>query len=511
MTTITATFHTPRAAPAQCAGGTLGTFTAVALGCVAALASAPTQASSHREAPFITTQPKVDGTDFYMFRSYEPGRGGYVTLVADYLPLEDPYGGPNYFTLDANALYEIHIDNNGDGREDITFQFRFKNDLHGVALDVGGKQVPIPLVQAGTVSAGNSAALNVTESYTIEVVRGDRRGGHRAQVSNAADGSTEFTKPTDFIGTKTFGSIEGYAAYAAQYIYNIRIPGCQTPGRVFVGQRKDPFVVALGPTFDLINLNPLGPANGNADTLADKNVTAIEMEVPISCLTAGDPVIGGWTTASLRQGRLLVPKPREGAEHASLEGGAWTQVSRLGMPLVNEVVIGLPDKDRFNASRPEDDAQFLTYVTNPTLPALIQTLFPIARAPTNFPRQDLVAAFLTGVAGLNQPKSVKPAEMLRLNTAIAPLAKGSQKNLGVLSGDAAGFPNGRRPGDDVVDIELRVAMGVLCTLDNKAVFGCVPGDAPAGAAPLTDGAFVDDGFFDNAFPYLKTPLPGSGS
>src|SRR5579862_854644 len=425
-------------------------FTATALGCAAAVALAPAQASSHREAPFITTQPKVDGADFYMFRSYEPGRAGYVTLVADYVPLEDPYGGPNYFTMDPNALYEIHIDNNGDGREDITFQFRFKNDLHGVSLDVGGKQVAIPLVQSGTVSAGNSAALNVTESYTIEVVRGDRRSGHRAEVTNALDGSTVFTKPTDFIGTKTFGGLEGYAAYAAQYVYNIRIPGCQMPARVFVGQRKDPFVVALGPTFDLINLNPLGPPNGNADALADKNITAIEMEVPIGCLTAGDPVIGGWTTASLRQGRLLVPKPKEGLDHASFEGGAWTQVSRLGMPLVNEVVIGLPDKDRFNASKPEDDAQFLTYVTNPTLPALIETLFPIAKAPTNFPRQDLVTAFLTGVAGLNQPKSVKPAEMLRLNTAVAPLARGSQKNLGVLAGDAAGFPNGRRPGDDVV-------------------------------------------------------------
>jgi hypothetical protein len=185
------------------------------------------------------------------------------------------------------------------------------------------------------------------------------------------------------------------------------------------------------------------------------------------------------------------------------------QVSRLGMPLVNEVVIGLKDKNKFNASKPRDDGQFADYVTNPTLPALIEVLFPIAPAPTNFPRQDLVTAFLTGVSGLNQPANVVPSEMLRLNTSIVPTAKGAQSSLGVLGGDLAGFPNGRRPGDDVVDIELRVAMGVLCTLNNPAVFGCVPGDAPAGAAPVTDGASVSDADFDNAFPYLKMPLPGS--
>jgi hypothetical protein len=280
---------------------------------------------------------------------------------------------------------------------------------------------------------------------------------------------------------------------------------------MFVGQRKDPFVVALGKTFDLINDNPLGPNNANADDLADKNVTAMELEVPTSCLTDGDPVIGGWTTASLRQGRLLVPNPPSGNNSAQKVGGAWTQVSRLGMPLVNEVVIGLKDKDKFNNSEPAQDGQFLEYVTNPTLPALIQILFPSAPAPTNFPREDLVTAFLTGVKGLNQQKTVTPSEMLRLNTSTPPTPMASQKPLGVLAGDAAGFPNGRRPGDDVVDISLRVAMGVLCTLNEPAVFGCIPADAPAGTAPLTDGAYIDSTFFDNGFPYLKAPLPGAGT
>ncbi|MGB5579559.1 MAG: DUF4331 domain-containing protein, partial [Woeseia sp.] len=176
----------------------------------------------------------------------------------------------------------------------------------------------------------------------------------------------------------------------------------------------------------------------------------------------------------------------------------YTQVSRLGAPLVNEVVIGLPDKDKFNHSEPANDGQFATYVTNPTLPALIEILFDVP-APTLFPRTDLVAAFLTGVDGLNQPPNVVGSEMLRLNTSIAAVPAGSQNRLGVIEGDAAGFPNGRRPGDDVVDIALRVVMGKL--LD--------PADAPVGQAPLTDGAFVDDSFFDTTFPYLVTPLPGS--
>ncbi|MHB8745350.1 MAG: DUF4331 domain-containing protein [Gammaproteobacteria bacterium] len=470
---------------------------------LAATALSPTTllASSHREAPFITTQPKVDGTDFYMFMSYEPGRTGFVTLVADYLPLQDPYGGPNYFGLDPNALYEIHVDNNGDAHEDLTFQFHFTTTSKDTKLTVGGKAVSIPLINSGAISATDTSALNVSTSYSVDIVRGDRRRGTRTAITNADTGATSFAQPADNIGNK---SIPNYPGYAAAHIYNISIPGCSGTGRLFVGQRKDPFVVNLGETFDLINTNPLGPVDGEKDSLADKNVTALELEVPASCLTAGsETVIGGWTTASMRQGRLMRPFPSYG--QVSREGGPWVQVSRLGMPLVNEVVIGLKDKDKFNASKPADDAQFGDYVTNPTLPALIQLLYPSAPAPTNFPRNDLVTAFLTGVPGLNKPMNVTPSEMLRLNTKIPAAAKGSQNDLGVIAGDNAGFPNGRRPGDDVVDIALRVVMGKLCKLN----IGCVPADAPAGDAPLTDGALVNDSMFDAAFPYLRTPLPGS--
>lgn len=472
------------------------------------LGAPPAHASSHREAPFITRMPKVDGTDLYMFRSYEAGRANYVTLIADYIPLQNPGDGPNYYEMDPDALYEIHIDNNGDGKEDLTYQFRFSNTNKDAQLSVGGKNVSIPLViNGGAIDNVNPAGLNVRETYSVTLVTGDRRGGTRQAITNANGGGAVFDKPVDNIGNK---SIPDYASYAAKHVYTINIPGCANPGRMFVGQRKDPFVVNLGETFDLINIQaPATVFDPNAekaghDDLANKNVTAIELEVPIACLTNGsEPVIGAWTTASVRQGRLVNPTPNSSS--ASKEGGAWTQVSRLGMPLVNEVVIGLKDKDQFNHSKPGGDAQFLTYVTNPTLPALVESLFSSAgvKAPTNFPRNDLVATFLTGIKGLNQPANVTPSEMLRLNTSTPVSA--TQSRIGVIGGDNAGFPNGRRPGDDVVDIALRVVMGRLCKLS----IGCVPTDAPSGAIDFTDGAYLDSSFFDNSFPYLKTPLPGS--
>lgn len=482
---------------------------------VLALASGTALASSHREAPAIAGMPKVDGTDLYMFRSYEAGRQDFVTILANYMPFQDPQGGPNFYMFDPNALYEIHIDNTGDGVEDLTFQFRFQNTSKATALSVGGKQVKIPLINSGTVSGVNPATLNVRETYTINLVQGGRRSRPGTALTNASGGGTTFDKPVDNIGDKTFGGTSGYAAYAAQHIYTVNIPGCTTPGRVFVGQRKESFYIAVGKIFDLINLNPLGPeVGGNNNDLEGKNISTIALELPIACVTAGgDPVIGAWTTASVRQARLLDGSPKTGIGNVSKEGGAWAQVSRLGMPLVNEVVIGLEDKDKFNASQPRDDvANFADYVTNPALPALIQTLYPSAVAPTNFPRTDLLTVFLKGIAGVNQPKNVVPAEMLRLNTSIAPTPQGSQNPLGLAAGDNAGFPNGRRPADDVVDLSLRVAMGALCVLTGAGdtlQVGCKPSDAPAGALPFTDGVRKTDANYGSAFPYLTTPLPGN--
>jgi hypothetical protein len=481
----------------------------LALAALTLAVSSAVQASSHREAPFITENPTVDATDFYAFRSYEAGHEGFVTLIANYNPLQDPYGGPNYFSLSPDALYEIHIDNTGDAKEDLTFQFQVTNELgnagKGISLPIGGKDIPVPLKNIGPVTDTDSSNLNFRESYKLTMVKGDRRTGEKHEATNPSNGSTSFAKPFDNVGNKTFGT-QAYEQYANSFIQPVQLTGCPSgaqDGRVFVGQRKDPFAVNLGEIFDLVNLDPTGSPSAKPDALAHKNVTTFALEVPIGCLTGGNSngIFGAWTTASLPQVSVLDPTPDK--LKAKVSGGAWTQVSRLGMPLVNEVVIGLPDKNLFNASQPKDDAQFLHYVTNPSLPVLLNALFGVT-APTDAGRPDLVAAFLTGLKGVNADGSA--AEMLRLNTGIAPTLKGHQNNLGVAAGDAAGFPNGRRPGDDVVDTELRVAMGLLCHLPLGL---CTPEQAPSGTIPYTDGTPQNDGQFDETFPYLTTPLAGS--
>lgn len=482
------------------------------VGLIAGVAAVPAEASSHREAPAITEMPKVDGTDFYMFSSYEGGRSDYVTLIANYLPLQDAYGGPNYFSLDPDARYRIHVDNTGDGVEDVSFQFRCVPTLYDVQIPVGGQMVSIPLINAGQVTGGpggRGALLNQAESCTLGVARGRITGSTRWDFAmDSTSGSPRIGKPVDNIGQK---SIPDYPSYARQFIQTMDIPGCSAgTGRVFIGQRKESFAVNLGEIFDLVNIeNPIGPRDAEPSATEYKNITSFILEVPAACLTrnASSPVIGGWTTAHLPRNRSLRTNPT--FQRPADTGGDFVQVSRLGMPLVNEVVIGLKDKNLFNAATPQGDAALATYVTNPTLPELLEILFGAAgvRAPNNFPRLDLVAAFATGVQGLNFLSDGQPHEMLRLNTSIPPVAAAAQNNLGVLGGDNAGFPNGRRPGDDVVDIELRVAMGVLCHAF-PGVF-CNPSDAPSGTLPFTDGTLQDASQFDSTFPYLRAPLPGS--
>ncbi len=536
-------------------------FGSVAKACLLLVATSAAMASSHREAPFITTSPKVDGTDFYMFRSYEGvsatgtgGRSDYVTMIANYQPLQGPYGGPNYFAMDPNALYEIHMDNNGDAKEDITFQFRFNNKLNSAAIPVGTASVAIPLIQAGVISQVTDPALNVNETYSVAVVRGDRRKGTSQAIAKAS-GSTTFEKPVDYIGVKTLGSPAAYEGYAQKHVHAIKVPGCpagKDTGFVFVGQRQEGFAVNLGTVFDLVNAPAaflLDPANkdaagmGGQHYIQKQNISSIALEVHKDCLTAGtDPVIGGWTTASMRQTRLLNSKPASGHQTTEKAGGAWVQVSRLGNPLVNELVIGLPDKDKFNASKPSEDTQFLTYVTNPTLPALLGLVLTgdlKALAPTNLPRTDLATVFLTGIAGVNKPANATPSEVLRLNTAIAPVPATDQNRLGVAgevlrvggvanlgsAKDLAGFPNGRRPKDDVVDIALVAVLGGLCVIngDNNALgLNGVPGvpsltspckasSVPLGATSANAHDGVDQATvpFLTRFPYLNTPNGGT--
>ncbi len=463
----------------------------------AALGFGPAFASSHREAPAITQTPKLDGTDFYMFRSYQGGRSGYVTLIADYQPFETEYGGPNFYTMDPNAVYDINIDNSGSGRADMRFRFRFTNTNQNLSLNIGGTNVAVPLVNIGPISSTSTANQNVIETYTLSLVT-PSMGGEVETPITGTSGNTVFMKPIDDIGEK---SIPDYAMYSRSFVQDITIPGCAKPGRVFVGQRKDPFFVNLGQTFDLINYaHPVGEqyANTVPNSLDQDNVTALELEVPTACLTKGsDPVIGGWTTSST----------------VSTKNGVTTmkQASRLGNPLVNEVLIGLPDKDKWNTSLPQNDAQFMTYFTNPTLPALIDALF--GTAPPVTPRPDLVAVFLTGLAGINQPAHLaQPSEEMRLNTSVPPTPLAQQNRLGVIGnpalnqpGDPAGYPNGRRPGDDVVDISLRVAMGRLYTL---GVFSPAS-NAPSGALDFTDGTYGSAADFGPQFPYLRAGLSSS--
>ena len=510
-------------------------------GLALASVSIPAFASSHREAPGITRMPKVDNTDVYAFRSYEPGRDGTVTLIANFQPAQTPGDGPNYFTMDPDALYEIHIDNTGEAVADMTFQFRFTNTIVGgvgKTVPVGGVNQPIPLRHVGPISRPSDANQGELETYTVGMLTGGRRPGS-ALLRNADGAGTTFSKPIDNIGNKTTAK---YPEYADQFIYNMVIPGCASQGRVFAGQREEAFAVNTGPIFDLVNIVPIegdsapGANDGrgfpggitqsdkNQQLIGQKNVTSLALEIPTTCLTGtGNGVIGVWSTASLPVGD--VAGARAGRNSAARSERDYKQVSRLGAPLVNEVVIGLPHKDLFNSSKPTQDAMFASYVTNPAMPAILSTLFlaPVNAAlhakftdlaPSNFPRRDLVAAYLTGFPNLNQLKTVTPSEMLRLNTGVPVTARDRQSSFGLAGDDMAGYPNGRRPGDDVVDITLRVAMGRLCypvPLKGKMTdLGlCKPSDAPTGMVAYTDGAPSSAKSLLNSFPYLNPPLRGS--
>ena len=290
-----------------------------------ALALAPmggVLASSHREAPFITENPKVDATDFYMFNSYEAGRQDFVTVIANYLPLQDAYGGPNYFTLDPEALYEIHLDNNGDAREDLTFtvpdQQRPRQRRQGLAVPAGDKKTAVPLRNIGVVSAADTSALNEAETYTVKVTKGNdiRSVGVRHQRGRRQQDLQEAAR---LHRDQDLRRGAGYANYARAHIYNINIPDCSVPGRMFVGQRKESFAVNLGTIFDLVNAPAAVVVGGNTpagrnlvpSTIDDKNITTFALELPKSCILGKDgsgktrDVVAGWTTASVRQARIL--------------------------------------------------------------------------------------------------------------------------------------------------------------------------------------------------------------
>jgi uncharacterized protein DUF4331 len=413
----------------------------------------PTRASSHREAPLISADPLADNTDVYAFVS--PDAPDTVTLIASFVPFEDPAGGPNFYRFGDNVLYEIKIDNNGDGVEDISYQLRFTS------------QVANPntfLYNTGPIRSLDDPNRNVYQTYTL---------------SRVENGRTVFTagpmrKMYDNVGPASTPAYGGNGSG----IYEFR-QADGSVGRVFAGQTDDPFFLDLR-VFDLLyggNLSEVG-----TDSLAGFNVHSIAIQVPKSSLKASSPIIGIWSTAS----RPATTTRQAGSETTS---GSFVQVSRLGMPLVNEVVIPIGQKDKWNGSKPSDDAQFLSYVTDPEVPKLLQLLYNVGAPAT--PRNDLVQVFLTGVPNLNQPAGVKPSEMLRLNTDIAPTA--SPARMGVLANDIQGFPNGRRLTDDVIDITVQAAAGIL---------------TGARVSSLGDGVDRNDVPFRSSFPYLAFPHSG---
>ncbi len=445
---------------------------AIAVLLVAGISVLSVSSSSHREAPLISQDPAVDGTDTYAF--VDPNDPTKVNLIANFYPAQAAYGGPNFYKFATDALYKIHIDNDGDALEDITYKFVFSDRTQNPNTF---------LYNTGPITSLTDPDWNLRQVYDVRRVAGT------ASARGTTLGESLSIPPVN-IGPKSTPNYDSLAASAVHDLSN--------GVKVFAGQRDDPFYVDLGSVFDLLTIRQLpGNAGGGIDGLTGLNVHTIAIQVPIDQISAGDPVIGVWSTAS----RPSVKVIREGGEQ--WVAGQPRQVSRLGMPLVNEVVIPLGKKDRFNASHPIRDGQFLEHVTDPELAVLFNALYGDILAPvpeTN--RSDLVAVFLTGVPTLNQPVNGVPSEMLRLNTSIAPNA--SPDRLGALAGDFAGFPNGRRLTDDVVDIALRAA-------------ACGYGDILEGALGLCnlspnnllgDGVDENDVALLNAFPYVATPHSG---
>ena len=423
-------------------------------------------ASSHREAPGIAKDPTADNTDVYAFRS--PDKPSTATLIANWLPIAEPAGGPNFFQFDDKAVYQIHVENQVNGRH-IVYEFHFKTTIRNPKTF---------LYNTGAVTSPTDSDLNIYQTYSV-----------RKMVNGSGEwiGQDLRTQPNR-VGPKSTPNINDLATKS---IYDL-----SDGSKVFAGERDDPFFVDTGALFDLLTIRKLpGDQGEGVDGLRGFNVLTIALQVPISELAKSGS--GGGDDdddANIKAGtnnHIDADYPIIGV-YASTER-AGKRVSRLGSPLVNEVVIPLGDKDKWNMSDPKDDAQFLKYVTDPEPARLLKALYNINVPPT--PRNDLVAVFLTGVKDLNQPRNGTPSEVLRLNLKIEPSSNPSR--LGVLGGDLAGFPNGRRLADDVTDIELRALAGVL-----------VPGFNVAPNNRLGDGVDFNERAFLTKFPYVAFPHDG---
>jgi len=460
--------------------------------------------SSHREAPEISQDPVADSADLYAFVS--PDVANTVTLIANYVPLQSPAAGPNFWEFGEDVLYEINIDNDGDGQPNVTYQFRFKTEL--------GNNNTF-LYNTGPIESIDSKNWNRKQFYDVtKVVHGNNQASAQTIGKHLAS-------PPCNIGPLSTPNYNGLAQQAVHDLGGGR--------KVFAGQRSDGFYVDLGAIFDLGRLRPFDAAHNNfglaklvnsggVNATKDLNVHTIALQVPISDLTRGGynakdvnnpaAVIGVWTAASRQQVKLWDDVKRK-HEYS----GPWNQVSRLGNPLVNEVLIPMSRKDEWNRSQPSEDKNFAQFVTKPELAGLLPVLYPgafpnlDALNKANKSRDDLAAVLLTGlpsgvVNGFQNNTGHVQADMLRLNTAIPPSAK--PNILGLVGGDPAGFPNGRRVYDDVVSVELRAIAGVTFALIDKNF----KPDAVAGQ--LTDGltpANLNIPFMPH-FPYLGIPHDG---
>lgn len=464
-------------------------FAILLIGAALITTSQWTDASSHREAPIISTDPVADNTDVYAFRPADDP--GMLCIIASYNPFEEPAGGPNFNKFGTDVLYEIKIDNVGDRIDHISYQFEF--------TDVVGNGNTF-LYNTGDVTSLSDADLNVKQTYVVKrVVNGSTEWTSSAlPVPPCYVGGTDHTDP-NYAGPS---SMPNYSSLMNEAIKDLPGGG----GKVFCGPTDDPFFVDLGAAFDLLKIRPGAPGNagGGKDALAGYNVHSICIKVPIAQVTRnGSPnppaadsnaIVGVWATASRKTTTVI---NNNGTRTGS---GPYVYVSRLGMPLVNEVVLPLSQKDKWNASVPVNDVQFLNYVTSPELAGIINTLYPVTDDIPTSGRNDLVAVFLTGVSGLTQrPQDTRtPSEQLRINLGIAPVPFASENRLGVIAGDNAGFPNGRRLKDDVVDIALRVVAGVLLG----------PPFSTGVNAQLGDAVQRNDKTFSSVFPYLAEPFQG---
>jgi Domain of unknown function (DUF4331) len=445
---------------------------------------ATSRASSHREAPLISNDPAADNTDLYAFVS--PDAPDTVTIIANYIPLEQPAGGPNFASFGDDVRYEIKVDNNGDGEEDITYRFRF----HTTTANPNTF-----LYNIGPIDTLSDSDWNVRQTYSVTRITSD---GEKVL-------GTDIPVPPVNIGPRSTPDYDTLADAAVT-----ELPGA----KVFAGQRDDPFYVDLGSIFDLAGLRPFNSlhaiplADGSGvDGVAGFNTHSIVLQVPIKRLTrdhelhaADDPkaVIGVYASASRRQVRIY----QRGGDVRNEAN--WVQISRLGEPLTNEAVIPRGKKDFWNSSDPADDSQFLRFYRSPEVTKLENGLYAALDNANEVNRDDLVAILLTGVPGLNFTGSTK-ADLLRLNTGIAPTADvGAGDRLGVLDGDLAGYPNGRRLEDDIVDIDLRAFAEGYGTFLN-GLLG-LPNRSPNNL--LGDGVDENDRMFRVDFPYVATPFSG---